>query len=275
MNVIRLPFRWERIQNDVFSPLNEAELAELQKVTHWGRELDLCILLDIHNFGTYYGKSIGSEEVPVEALIDVWQRLAIRLGDPDYVMLGLMNEPSAISVHEWPRIAQKVLLTLREKGIPHFILVSSPRWSGAHEWTRKFGDQSPAEVFASFTDPLGRYAIELHQYADSNYSGTSTQCIEKEKLRKIMATVNAAPRPFGVRFFLGEFGVAENQTCLDDLQVLIESTHDENIWMGWAYWAAGRQWGGYPFSIQPKEQPKQLSVISSNIRVEKYNATKK
>jgi endoglucanase len=162
-----------------------------------------------------------------------------------------MNEPAALSGTQWIDAAQATVTTLRNAGARNWILVPSPRWSGAHEFEKPFAGASAAQYFATFKDPLEHYAIELHQYADENFSGTSVQCMDPERLRSVMARVGAWSRKHKVPLFLGEFGVANTPPCLDVLRTLLESMKDKDIWLGWTYWSAGAWWGPYPFSIQP------------------------
>lgn len=52
------------------------------------------------------------------------------------------------------------------------------------------------------------------------------------------------------QLFLGEFGVANSQTCLDALhQMAVQLQHPAR--KGWTYWAGGEWWHNYAFSIQP------------------------
>lgn len=254
MNTIRLPFLWERIQRTPYAALNTGELAQISQVVTWARELDLCLLLDLHNYGRYRGQALGSEALPESALLDVWQRLAQAFNDPNRVALGLMNEPAAVAASDWPDIAQRTLLALRNSGATHLMMVPAPRWSGAHEWHKRMGSHTPAEAFEAFFDPLDRYAIELHQYADANFSGTHTECIEAERISKIMDAASQWGRSQHKRFFLGEFGVAANPQCLQTLTALLEGMQDQQVWLGWTYWAAGAWWGKYPLSIQPSDK---------------------
>jgi endoglucanase len=263
MNLIRLPFRWERVQHSLKSPLDSAEVAQIARVIGWARELDLCILLDLHNYGTYRSQRIGSDAVPPAAFEDVWLRLAAAFPDANTTALGLMNEPAAMPAAQWMALAQSTVLALRRSDASHLLMVGSARWSGAHEWTQRFDGQSAGEAFEHFTDPLARVAVELHQYADNNYSGTSTECIAPQRLRSLMQTVAQWSQTRHVRFFMGEFGTASAPACLADLRVLLQAMQDSNVWLGWSYWAAGDRWGPYPFSIQPGPTPEaaQLTLL--------------
>lgn len=251
MNVIRVPFRWERVQRVLNGPLESADLEQLRRVVGWGHELGLCILLDLHNYGAYNGQPLGSAGLPVSAFIDVWLRLHQAFDDPATVAFGLMNEPSAISVPLWLKIAQETVLALRRAGAGNLLMVPSGRWSGAHEWAKTYDGVSAAVEFRNFQDPLNNFVIELHQYADANYSGTGSTCVGVDQLRQIMSRVTLWATQERRRFFLGEFGTNTSAGCMAALRTLVESMQDRNAWLGWTYWSAGPWWGGYPLSIEP------------------------
>lgn len=251
MTVIRLPFRWERIQRQIGEPLDPTELAQLRQVVDWARQMNLCVVLDLHNFGAYHGRVLGTPSLPASAFVDVWLRLHQAFGNSNETAFGLMNEPAAMSAPQWVAVAQQTVLALRSAGATHLLLVGSGRWSGAHEFDKEFDGTSAATSFSTFKDPLNNFAIELHQYADSDYSGTSKQCIAAERLSSIMTKVTTWAKQHQKRLFLGEFGVANSPECLVALRTLATSMQDKEAWLGWAYWSAGPWWGDYPFSIQP------------------------
>jgi endoglucanase len=263
MNLVRVPFRWERLQHEPNTALTEADLAKLQQVVAWGREMDLCILLDMHNYGSYFGQTVGSDAVPTTAFIDVWIRLHEAFDDPASSAFGLMNEPAAIKVPQWLEIAQATVFALRRAGARNLLMVPSGRWSGAHEWARTFDGTSAEKAFRDFRDPQDNFVIELHQYADTNHSGTGRQCVTSDQLRSLMAPVTAWGLREKKRFFLGEFGTDASAECLATLRTQLDAMQDDRAWLGWSYWAAGPWWGSYPFSIAPqnKGEAKQLTVL--------------
>lgn len=263
MNAIRLPFRWERIQRKLGGPLDLTELLELRRTVGWAKQLNLCVVLDLHNFGTYHGRALGTPSLPASAFVDVWLRLHQAFGNPDETAFGLMNEPAEMPVSQWMTIAQQTVLALRGAGARHLLLVGSGRWSGAHEFAKEFDGVSGAAGFRTFKDPLNNFAIELHQYADADYSGTSNQCIAAARLKGILDNVTAWAKQEKKRFFLGEFGVANSAECLVALRAVLHSTQNQDTWLGWAYWSAGPWWGDYPLSIQPNDanEPAQTRVL--------------
>lgn len=263
MGIIRLPFLWERIQRELHGPLDPTELQELRRVMSTAQALRLCILLDLHNYGSYRGQVLGSPALPVSALINVWLQLQQAFPDPGTSALGLMNEPAPVPMASWMAMAQETVLALRAAGATNLILVPSGRWSGAHEWHKKFDGVSPAELFQTFHDPLNNYAIELHQYTDADFSGTGQLCLSTAQLRHILERVTSWARREKKKLFLGEFGVSSSPDCLATLAAMLQSMQASDAWLGWTYWSAGRWWGSYPYSIHPGPGPEapQLTVL--------------
>jgi len=209
------------------------------------------VVLDIHNYAKYRDQVIGSAAVSDAAFLDLWQRLATQFAGEAWVAFDLMNEPAAMKIQDWSKLAQRAVESIRSTGSKHLVLVPGGRWSGAHEWSKQFDGVSNAEAFANFHDPAGNYAIEVHQYADSDFSGTKTDCVSPSSLGKIMADVTAWSVKYHQPLFLGEFGTPANQACLDALGAMVAPMKNNNAWRGWTYWASGRWWGNYPLSIQP------------------------
>lgn len=252
-NTIRLPFRWERIQPTLYGELDSAELRNLEASVAMAKSRGMCIILDVHNYGAYRGNAIGTAEVPVKAFIDVWSRLAAKFGDANVVAFGLMNEPSKLPIAQWADAAQQTVKAIRNDGAKNLVLVSGGRWSGVHEWEKQIGGTSNANAFAKFNDPLKRTLIEVHQYADSNYSGTGETCIPGTNFIRMFDNITRWAKTNDQKLFLGEFGTPSNAECLAALDAILAQMKDPDIWRGWTYWAAGSWWGNYPLSIKPQQ----------------------
>jgi endoglucanase len=220
-------------------------------VGEWASGLGLCLILDIHNYGKYRGAAIGAQTVPMSALADLWVRLHGEFGDPGVYAYGLMNEPAGVPVKSWTQVAQSTVMALRAAGATNLILVGTGRWSGAHELFKQFDATTADGEFSGFQDPLDRLVIELHQYADSDYSGRGSDCIDPAKLRQILDRAAQWSRAHSRKVFLGEFGVAANSPCLATLDSALKAMTDSSAWKGWTYWSAGRWWGSYAYSVQP------------------------
>ena len=60
MNVIRVPFRWERIQPSLNGELDPAEYRRLADTVHRATAKKLYVILDVHNYAAYRDMPIGS-----------------------------------------------------------------------------------------------------------------------------------------------------------------------------------------------------------------------
>lgn len=127
-NLIRFPFRWERIQPVLKGELNQTELTKMKKVVQTANELGVQVLLDMHNFGRYcvYCDSentdnnqyaiIGTAQCKVDDFCDVWKRLAMEFKDyPNIWGYDIMNEPhDMLESVPWFDIAQAGINAIRE-----------------------------------------------------------------------------------------------------------------------------------------------------------------
>src|SRR5215217_7578386 len=59
MDLIRLPFDWERLQPTKNGPLSATELSRIDPIIDHARALGVQVVLDPHNYGYGYGKMIG------------------------------------------------------------------------------------------------------------------------------------------------------------------------------------------------------------------------
>ncbi|NVB39536.1 glycoside hydrolase family 5 protein [Pseudenhygromyxa sp. WMMC2535] len=252
MTVFRIPFRWARIQYDLYGELQQEELDRLIDLTSFITDQGGYAILDVHDYAHRGGNIVGSEELPNDTLADLWSRLSVEFADDDHVWFGLMNEPYGISAEQWLSAANDSIAAIREAGASNAILVPGVRWTGAHSWYA--GDEgSNAAVMGGVVDPANNLVFELHQYLDSDSSGTNhEQCMSETIGSERLAGVTGWLRDNGYRGLLGEFAGADNETCeaaiIDMLQYMQDN---QDAWLGFTWWATGMWWGDYPFSIAP------------------------
>jgi len=262
--LIRLPITWERYQPEAYGELDPTNLAQFQRVLSFAADNNLCLWLDLHNYGKYQGMALNKIANASGTLQDFWQRIVAAAGNKQaYLALGLMNEPAALSRASWAAIAQKTVLGLRRNAVNNLIIVSGGNWSGVHSWfSGSTTDPSNASLFAAFQDPLNKMALDVHQYADSNYSGTKVDCISPSTMENFLNKMGSWARQNKKPLLMGEFGLAAETSCLNVMAGMLDVMKTDP-WRGWTYWAAGAWWGAYPFSIHPSngaDKP-QMQVI--------------
>ncbi|TAA43579.1 glycoside hydrolase family 5 protein [Pseudoxanthomonas winnipegensis] len=272
MNVIRLPFLWERLQPALGGALDGAQLAQLRTAVTRARDHGQVLILDPHNYAAFNDQTIGSQAVPDSAFADLWRQLALAFGNDEKVIFGLMNEPVGLEATRWARTAQTAIDAIRATGANNLILVPGVAWTGAHSWTsaEAGGGVSNADALVGLRDPANNLAYEVHQYLDSDSSGTSPTCVSPTIGAEKLEAFTDWLRANGKRGFLGEFGAAANATCLAALDGMLGYIQDNaEVWLGWTYWAGGAWWGDYMFSVQPNDDGSakpQMAILSDRAR---------
>ena len=260
LTVVRLPFRWERLQPKLLGPLDAAELKRLDDAVGLARDRHLKILLDVHNYARYRDKLIGTRDVPRAAFADFWKKMAAHY-QPEAAIFayGLMNEP-----HDtgglWPAAAQAAIDAIRTVDVKHAISVCGDGWSGAHSWK-----QNNDKLILK--DPADNLVYEAHQYFDRDSSGTYRQSYDQSGATPKLGVERLGPfvewlKEHNARGFIGEFGVPDNDprwlVVLDNFLAAMKQNG-----IGGTYWAAGPWWGDYPLSVEPrkgKDRP-QMEVL--------------
>jgi endoglucanase len=268
MNVFRLPFRWERLQQAKLAAFNQAELARIESFVNYAASKNAYTILDPHNYARYYGDIIGSDQLPVVVFEDFWQRLAAHFKDNSYVIFGLMNEPHSMSMELWLADANAAISAIRSTGAANLILVPGNAWTGAHSWNANWYGTPNGIVMRNIVDPGNNYAFEVHQYLDDNSSGTSASCVSLTIGSSRLKDFTGWLRNYNKRGFLGEFGISVSEDCqaaLDDMLTYVDENSD--VWLGWSYWAAGPWWGDYMFSIEPRngEDRPQMDILEKHM----------
>jgi len=192
IRMVRIPFRWERLQPRLGEPLSRAEVQRLMGAVHRAGEAGLDVVLDMHNYGAYYlekngegvRRAVGTRACSAADLVDVWRRLSKRFSaDPVVVGYGVMNEPIGIPetaraapAERWERMSQRVLNGIRARGDRTMVLISGYNWSAVHTWR----EQHPTDWIV---DPLDRFRYEAHHYWDHDRSGKYKLTYEEEVAR--------------------------------------------------------------------------------------------
>lgn len=249
MDVIRLPFKWERLQTSLDGPLAAEDLAHIDRIIDHAASKGIKVVLDAHNHAKYGDDLIGSPAVPNASFADFWGRMADHFKGDANVMFGLMNEPYQQSAATWIESANEAISAIRANGATQKILVPGTYWSGAHSWVSSDNDTT---VGSGVRDPWDNFAFDVHQYLDFDSSGTHASVVSTTIGAERLAAITSWARATGNELFLGEFGATSDATSLAALDNMLRYMDDNaDVWIGGTYWAAGPWWGDYMFSIEP------------------------
>jgi autotransporter passenger strand-loop-strand repeat protein len=266
LSVIRLPFLWERLQRTEFGSLDATELARLDDVVNYATSKGLNIEIEPHDYGYGFGALIGSAQTPNSAFADFWSKLAAHFKSNPKVIFGLMNEPHDQSASVWLVSANAAIAAIRNAGaVAQEILVPGSYWDGAWTWTTT---DNAAVIGTGVVDSAHNFAFEVHQYLDSDGSGTHPGAVSATIGVERLTAVTQWAESTGNRLFLGEVGVTTDQTSLTALDgMLTYMGQHADAWQGMTYWAGGPWWGNYMFTIEPQngvDRP-QMTVLLQHL----------
>lgn len=252
LDLIRLPFKWERVQGTLGGGLDPAELARLDTVVGYAAARGMKVVLDMHNYarrresGTDY--LIGTGPVTLAHFADVWWRLADHYkGNAAIHGYGIMNEPYGTN-GTWPAMAQTAVDAIRTVDLGTYVIVGGDSFSNAIGWRAKNPN-------LDIIDPVGRLIYEAHCYFDDNHSGTYDQSYDGEGAYPMIGVDRVTEfvewlQERGAKGFIGEYGVpgddARWNTVLDNFLAYLDANG-----VSGTYWAGGPWWGNYSLSCEP------------------------
>jgi endoglucanase len=248
LDIIRIPFDWERVQPVMDGPLDQNYLSLIENIVSHAASDGLTVDLDLNNFGLYYGQEIGSAAVPNSAFADVWSQLATVFASSPNVIFGLMGEPYEQTAQQWVTSANDAIAAIRAAGATQEILVPGTDYTGGETWV----SSGNASALEGIVDPDMNFAYEVHQYLDSNSSGDSTSVVSPDIGVDRLTEVTEWAQTIGARLFLAEFGVSSDSASLTANQNMLNYiAQNTNVWQGIEEWGGGPWWGSYGFATDP------------------------
>lgn len=252
-NTFRIPFQQERLSppaTGLTGPFDSAYLGGLREtVDYVTKSKDSYAVIEPHNFMIYNGSFITD----TEEFATWWFNLATEFKDNDKVIFDIMNEPHTQTAKVVFDLNQAALNAIREAGATtQLILVEGTAWTGAWSWT---GWSNNSLYFGDIKDPYNNTAIQMHQYLDSDGSGTSTVCVSPTIGAERISTATEWLKEHNLKGFLGEMGAGSNPDCISAVSGALCHMQQSDVWIGFAWWAAGPWWGNYFQSIEPPNGP--------------------
>lgn len=242
--MFRLPFAMERMAaNTLDSPLQTAYLANLTDVVDFITSKGAWAILDPHNFGRYYGNIITD----VDAFEAFWNHLASAFSTNSRVVFDTNNEYHDMDQTLVFQLNQAAIDGIRAAGAKsQYIFAEGNSYSGAWTWA------SVNDNLKDLSDPEGKLVYEMHQYLDSDGSGTSATCVSSTIGADRVASATKWLRDNKKLGILGEFAGGANSVCKTAVTGLLDHLEaNSDVWLGALWWAAGPWWDTYIYSFEP------------------------
>uniref|UniRef100_L2G655 cellulase n=1 Tax=Colletotrichum fructicola (strain Nara gc5) TaxID=1213859 RepID=L2G655_COLFN len=201
------------------------------------------VVLDPHNYGRF-NNNIITDTAAFKTFFTNWATL---FKSNDKVIFDTNNEYNSMDQDLVLKLNQAAIDGIRASGATNYIWVEGNSWTGAHSWV------STNDNMKALTDPLNKIAYEMHQYLDSDSSGTSETCVSATIGVERVKDATEWLRSNGKVGVLGEFAGGANDVCKEAVTGLLDYLQqNSDVWIGATTWAAGPMWGSYMYSFEPE-----------------------
>ncbi|KAI9817430.1 MAG: hypothetical protein M1827_001040 [Pycnora praestabilis] len=258
-NIFRIPILMERIiPNEMTGPVNAAYLASLTSIVNYITQTKgVYAIIDCQNFGRYYGTIM---ETPSD-FQTFWATLSSSFKTNSKVLFDINNE-----YHDMPNtlvfsLNQAAITGIRSSGATtQTILVEGNAYTGAWTWV----SSGNGATLGALTDPNDNLVYEMHQYLDSDGSGTSSVCVNSTIGADRIAAATQWLRTNNKKGLLGEFAGGANPTCIAAVEGMLAALKaNSDVWLGALMWGGGPWWGDYMFSVEPPSGTAYENVLPS------------
>ena len=188
--------------------------------------------------GRYYGKIITD----VDGFKAWWSTVAKLFAQNEKVIFDTNNEYHDMDNSLVLRLNQAAIDGIRVAGATsQWIWVEGNSWTGAWTWTSSGNGAN----LVNLKDPQDKIVYQMHQYLDSDGSGTNANCVSDtigtERLRDATNWLKAN----GKKGVLGETAGGANAQCIKALTGMLSyMQQNSDVWTGWLWWAGGPWWAG-------------------------------
>ncbi|KAK4171815.1 glycoside hydrolase superfamily [Triangularia setosa] len=259
-NTFRVGFAMERLaQNGLTNSFDAGYLRNFTESINSITNAGAWAVLDPHNYGRYFGNIITS----TADFQTFWRNLAAQFASNPRVIFDTNNEYHTMPQDLVLQLNQAAINGIRAAGArEQYIWVEGNSWSGA--WTWNVTNTN----LAALTDPENRIVYQMHQYLDSDGSGTAPACVNAQIGAQRVVGATAWLRANNKKGILGEFAGGPNDVCKQAVRGLLDHLKaNSDVWQGALWWAGGPWWGDYMFSFEP---PSGTGYVNYNSILKEY-----
>ncbi|KAI5807818.1 glycoside hydrolase superfamily [Peziza echinospora] len=250
MNTHRIAFLMERLipPPSLTGTLDATYLAALKDIATYVTSKGGYAVLDPHNFGRYNGNIITD----VTGFGAWCGALAKEFKDNPNIIFDTNNEYHDMDQQLVFNLNQACINGIRAAGATtQLILIEGNSYTGAWTWV----SSGNAASLVNLQDPNNNIAYEMHQYLDTDGSGTDPNCVSSTIGAERVKAATEWLQANGKKGFLGEMGGGSNDQCIAAIKGALCALQASGVWKGFLWWSAGPWWGDYYQSIEPPDGP--------------------
>jgi endoglucanase len=256
MNMFRINFLMERLTpNSLTGAFDSNYLGNLTAAVKYITSKGSYAMIQPHNYGRFNGQVITD----AAGFKKWWTNVAGQFKDNSLVVFDVNNE-----FHD---MDQDLVVSLNQAGIDgiraagattQYITPEGNSWTGAWTWV----SSGNAASMLKLKDPQNKLVFQMHQYLDSDGSGTSATCVSSTIFQERLVAATKWLRDNKLQGVIGEYGAGSNDQCITAVQGGLEYlSKNSDVWKGAIWWAAGPWWGDYIYSMEPTSGPAWVNIL--------------
>ncbi|KAF2651965.1 glycoside hydrolase family 5 protein [Lophiostoma macrostomum CBS 122681] len=245
-NTFRINIMMERIvPNQLTGSLDSAYFKDLDNTVKYITGKGAYALVLPHNYGRYYDKIVTD----TAGYQKFWQTLATPYKDNEKVIFDTNNEYHDMDQSLVVQLNQAAINGIRAAGATsQWIHVEGNDWTGAWTWTTG----KNGATMGALTDPQNKIVYQMHQYLDTDGSGTHAECVSSTIGKERITAATQWLKDNKKVGFIGEFAGGSNAQCQTAIKGMLDyMAQNSDVWQGALWWAAGPWWADYMYSIEP------------------------
>jgi endoglucanase len=256
---------------------SQTNLLEIKRVLDHAYAKNMYVMIEPHDYGYIYdtltstNRLIGRDAEATAQFADWWTRIATKFKNYPNAIFNLINEPHDQTAAEWKTGAVAAINAIAGVTTAQLVAIPGTYWTSAYHWTRDSGNDT---AWGTYAPPTGlQIAFDMHQYLDSDHSGTHVPCVVGIGSSSLTnATTWAGSH--GFKIILGEVGWSTDATCPPEATTFMSYiTNNADVWLGWTYFNGGSSvfYGSYGYGVVPTGYPTgpftdkpQMSILRAN-----------
>lgn len=275
-NIFRVPFLWERWQPTAGGALDATHTAQFDAFITMATGKGMHILLDMHNYGSAYGETIGAggnTKATDTNFAGFWTLIANRYKTNALVHYDLQNEPAAQTAtpSRWATTQQAAVTAIRAAGATSQIWIS---FGEGYSNAQTFQDGSAnADSLLTITDSGNNLVYQGHMYLNQDFSGANVPGTIRSQWEGYRYARSFAQwcRRHGVRGAIGETAAMydagtypdqarEYRWFLQELYNNRDAIIGVTLWAGGPYWGSGYFYNNFPANFGTPSQTDQWTM---------------
>jgi endoglucanase len=202
-------------------------------------------MIQPHNYGRWMGNIITD----TASFKTWWQNVAAEFKDNELVVFDTNNEYHDMDQQLVFNLNQAAIDGVRAAGATkQYITPEGNSWTGAWTWISSGNGAS----LVNLKDPENKLVYQMHQYLDTDGSGTSANCVSATIFKERLQAATKWLKDNKKQGVIGEFAAGNNAQCISALKDgLSYMNQNSDVWLGGMWWAAGPWWGDYIYNMEP------------------------